>query len=223
MLETAYRNARERITAVAAALDEEQLQTTVPATPEWTVRQLISHLVGVAADVEAGRLDGVATDEWTARQVGERESRTLAELLAEWDDVGPVAESTLTDDQRFGPNLATDAICHEGDLREALGLGRVERGQWQPFLDVLMLFLRKQLQHNTSLLVSDETGQQWSCGSGEPATLLRTDGYELLRAGLSRRSRRQIAAWDWTPAPPSQMIDAFGVFGPRDDDQPTCG
>ncbi|MDT5151351.1 MAG: hypothetical protein QOI01_3084, partial [Mycobacterium sp.] len=57
-------------------------------------------------------------------------------------------------------------------------------------------------------------------GSGEPTTLLRADGYELLRATHSRRSRRQIVAWDWTPTAVEQMVERFGFFGPRDDDQP---
>lgn len=57
-----------------------------------------------------------------------------------------------------------------------------------------MQFLQKQLRHNTTLLIGDEQGHQWSCGSGEPATLLRVVGYELLRATFSRHSQRQIAA-----------------------------
>ena len=31
---------------------------------------------------------------------------------------------------------------------------------------------------------------------------------------FSRRSRRQIAAWDWTPTPIPQIIDSFGSSGP---------
>lgn len=83
-----------------------------------------------------------------------------------------------------------------------------------------MLFLRKQFRHTTTLLIRDEQGQQWNCGSGEPTILLRADGYELLRATCSRRSQRQIAALNWTPEPTEQIIERFGFFGPRDDDQP---
>jgi hypothetical protein len=83
-----------------------------------------------------------------------------------------------------------------------------------------MLVLRKRLRHNATLLIRDDEGQQWSCGSGEPTTLLRVDGYEILRAMHSRRSQRQIAAWDWTPSPVQHVIERVGYFGPRDDDQP---
>jgi len=220
MLDTAYRNVRTRVGDLAARLSDEQLEAPVPATPRWTVREVLAHLVGGAADAASGRLDGVTSEQWTARHVDERRRHSVDELLAEWDRVGRAAESTLTDQQILGPNLTADAICHEADLREALGLPRVDREHWQPFLEVMMLFVRRQLRHNPTLLIRDEQGRQWSCGSGRPTTLLCADGYELLRATYSRRSQRQIAAWNWTPAPAEQMIERFGFFGPRDDDQP---
>jgi uncharacterized protein (TIGR03083 family) len=220
MLDLIYHRARTRVSDLAATLSNEQLRAPVPATPRWTVRQLLAHLVGGATDAVSGRLDGVTSEPWTARHVAERRCHSVGDLLAEWDRIGPAAEFCLPQQQVYGPNLAADLICHEADLREALGLARVDREHWDPFLEVMMLFLRKQLRHTPTLLIRDEQGQQWSCGSGEPTTMLRADGYELLRATFSRRSQRQIAAWNWTPTPPAQMIERFGCFGPRDDDQP---
>ncbi|WP_431235933.1 hypothetical protein ACQ856_26850 [Mycolicibacterium psychrotolerans] len=140
--------------------------------------------------------------------------------MDEWDRLGADADATLTDDQRYGPNLAIDTVCHESDLHEALGLPRVDREHWQPFLDVTMCYLGRQLRDSPTLRIEDEQGAQWSCGIGQPATLLRADGYELLRANLSRRSLRQIAAWEWARTPTEEMIHGFGVFGTRVDDQP---
>jgi uncharacterized protein (TIGR03083 family) len=220
MLETIYRETRARVCDLAASLSGDQLRTPVAATPNWTVHELLAHLVGCAGDAASGRLDGVTTEAWTARHVAERRRLSVGELLAEWDRVGRRAESLLTDEQIYGPNLAADAICHEADLHEALGLPRVDRGHWQPFLDVMMLYLRSERQHAATLVITDEQGQQWICGSGPSATALRADGYELLRAMFSRRSRRQIAAWNWTITPDEQLIECFGFFGPRDDDQP---
>ena len=220
MLDIIYRKARARVADLAAMLSDEQLQAPVPATPRWTAHELPAHLVGCAADAASGRVDGAPGEQWTSRHVEERGGRSVGELLDEWERIGPVAESTLTEEQIFGPNIAADAICHEADLHEALGLPRVDREHWQSFLEAMMLFLRKQLRHGTTLLIRDEEGQQWSCGSGEPTTLLRADGYELLRATHSRRSQSQIAAWDWTPTPADHMIERFGFFGPRNDDQP---
>lgn len=220
MLDAIYRGTRGRIVDLAGTLSDAQLRTPVPATPHWTAHEVLAHLVGCAADAASGRLDGAPGEQWTARHVAERRSRSVGDLLDEWDGIGLAAEATLADDQIHGPNLAADAICHESDLHEALGLPRVDREHWQPFLEVMMLHLRKQLQASTALLISDDQGQQWNCGSGEPTTLLRADGYELLRATHSRRSQRQIAAWDWTPCAVAYMVERFGLFGPRDDDQP---
>lgn len=221
MLDMVYRKARGRVTDLAAALSDGQLLAPVPATPEWTVRELLAHLVGGAADAASGRVDGAPGEQWTARHVAERRGYSIGELLTEWEHVSPAVEASLAGQQFTGPSLAADVICHEADLREALGLARVDREYWhQPFLEVMMLLLGQRLRHTTMVKVRDEHGHEWRCGSGEPTMLLRTDGYELLRAMFSRRSRRQIAAWDWTPTPTGKVIDSFGVFGTRDDDQP---
>lgn len=220
MLESMYLAARGRVSELAATLSDNQLQLHVPATPRWTVHELLAHLVGCAADAVSGRLDAVTSDQWTARHVRERRRTPVDELMAEWKRLGADADATLADDQLYGPNLAIDATCHEADLHEALGLPRVDRGHWQPFLDVMMAYLGRQLSTGTSLLIEDEQGQRWTFGPGQPTTMLRADGYELLRANLSRRSLRQIASWKWTPMPSEDMLYPFGVFGTRVDDQP---
>lgn len=221
MLDVSYRKARERIADLVTALGGDQLRAPVPATPGWTVHELLAHLVGVAADTASGRLDGAPGEQWTARHVAERRRHSVDELLTEWDRISPAVESSLRGQQLSGPGPAPDLICHEGDLREALGRPRMDREHWQqPFLERMMLLLGRRLQHATTLLIHDEQGQEWSCGSGDPVTVLRADGYELMRAMFSRRSRRQIAAWNWTSAPDEHTIEQFGVFGPRDDDQP---
>ncbi|OBH20610.1 maleylpyruvate isomerase family mycothiol-dependent enzyme [Mycolicibacter terrae] len=219
MLDAIYRAARDRIGNLAAGLGDHQLRTPVPATPGWTVHDVLAHLVGGAADVLAGRLDGAPGDSWTARHVAERRDHPVEELLAEWERAAPAVEASLPK-QHTGPNLAADAICHEADLHEALGLPRTDRAHWQPLLEVMARFPGRRLGDTATLVIIDELGQQWRSGSGESVTQLRADGYELMRGVFSRRSRRQIAGWDWSPEPPSAVVDGFGAFGPRDDDQP---
>lgn len=219
MLEVTYRAARGRVAALAAGLGDHQLRTPVPATPGWTVHDVLAHLVGGAADVLANRLDGAPGDSWTARHVAERRQRPVGELLLEWEHAAPAVESSLPA-KHTGPNLAADVICHEADLHEALGLPRTERAHWQPFLDVMGYLPGRRLRDTATLVITDELGQQWRCGSGESVTVLRADGYELMRGVFSRRSRRQIAGWDWSPEPLGPVVDGFGAFGFRDDDQP---
>lgn len=220
MLDAIYRAARGRITTLAGGLGEDQLRIPAPATPSWTVHDLLAHLVGGAADAAGGRVDGAPGTEWTARHVAERRNRPIDELLDEWEVVGPTVEASLAGRPFSGANSAADALCHEADLHEALGLPRPDREHWQPFLDAMGHLPGRRLRDTATLLIHDELGQEWRGGSGESVILLRADGYELLRGLYSRRSRRQIAAWDWSPAPTAQLLDGFGVFGHRDDDQP---
>lgn len=219
-LASTYRQARARVSHLFGALSTDQLHLLVPATPSWTVHDVLAHLVGGAADAAGDRLDGAGSQGWTKRHVGERRTRTVGELLDEWDEVAPTIESTLTDDMMTRPNIVADTLCHECDLREALGLTALDREHWQPFLDVMMRYLAHQLRREATLIIRDEHGEQWTCGTGEPTTLLRAKSYELFRAAYSRRSQRQMAAWTWTPAPSDALIGRIGFFGPRLDDQP---
>lgn len=142
MLDTSYHHARTRIAALAGTLSDHQLRTPVPATPGWTIHQLLAHLVGGAADAAAGRIDNAGSQQWTARHVAERQQDPIETLLTEWDHVGPAVEAQLTGRRFSGPNLAADLICHEADLHEALGLPRVDRAHWHhPYLDTMMALL----------------------------------------------------------------------------------
>ncbi len=219
MVEGVYRDARHRLAGLVAELTQLQLQVPVPATPAWTVHELVAHLVGGAADVASGRLDGAPGAGWTARHVGERKGQPVGELLAAWERVGPVVERGLAGEAPRGPNLAWDLLCHEGDLHEALGLARPDRQHWQAALETTMGLVGRRLRQPGTLVICDEQGQQWVCGLGEPSTLLTADGYELLRGAFSRRSQQQIAAWNWSPAPP-KLLRRFGLLGAYQDDQP---
>lgn len=224
MLDLAYRHARQRVTELVTELDDDQLSSRIPATPRWTAHDLLAHLVGGAADAASSRVDGAPGPAWTERHVAERRGTSPQALLREWEHVGATIETGLIGRRFTGPNIAADLICHEADLREAFGLGRVDRTHWhEPFLEVMMRLLNLRLRNTATVIVGDEHGQQWRCGSGEFATTVHADGYELLRAMFSRRSRRQIGAWNWASAPTPTLVDAFGFFGPRDDDQPIPG
>ncbi len=219
MVTGVYRDARHRLAGLVAELTETQLRVRVPGTPAWTVHEVVAHLVGGASDVASGRVDGAPGEGWTERHVGERRARSVGELLAEWERVGPAVELGLTGQVPRGPNMAWDLLCHEGDLHEALGLARPDRKHWQAPLETMMELVGRRLREPGTLVINDELGQQWVHGAGTPHTRLTADGYELLRGAFSRRSQHQMAAWSWSPAPP-RLLRRFGLFGPRHDDQP---
>jgi hypothetical protein len=76
MLDVIYRKARTRISDLAATFSDEQLRAPVPATPKWTMHELLAHLVGCSADAASGRVDGAPGEQWTARHVEERRAST---------------------------------------------------------------------------------------------------------------------------------------------------
>jgi len=70
-----YRANVAAITRLASDPDADGLATTVPGSPDWTVRDVLAHLAGGPADALAGRMEGAPGPEWTARHVGERSRR----------------------------------------------------------------------------------------------------------------------------------------------------
>ena len=74
-------------------------QWTRPVDPEelsgWTVRDVVAHVVGIAADLNAGRFGSGSADDWAAEQVRSRKDRSVDELSDEWDLEAPRFEDGL--------------------------------------------------------------------------------------------------------------------------------
>ena len=73
----AYRLLRERILDLALAADP---TTPVPTCPGWTVKELLAHVTGVAADVVGGNIAEAGTDPWVEVQVAARRDLTVEEI-----------------------------------------------------------------------------------------------------------------------------------------------
>ncbi len=189
-----YRENVAAVTSLAGELAPAQLDSAVPATPAWTVRDLLGHLVGAPADAVAGRMDGAPGPEWTARHVAERRALTVDELVAELrSNVDAVAESTI-DNPR--PAIVWDIAVHHADLHEALDRGALPDRLWAPVLAAV-------------------APMKLGAAGGVPEEV---DDYELFRALFSRRSRTQMQAWGLPLS--SDQLDELCIFGPREDDQP---
>jgi hypothetical protein len=190
---------RARVTTLARAADVAAMDAMCPTTPEWRGRDVLAHLVGVDADILAGRLEGAGTDAWTAVQVDARRDHSVADLCAEWDETGPRVEAVAA---AFGPvagQWVFDACTHEHDLRLLLGApgardsdAVLTGGTWIPD----RLGERLDATGRPALHLTLEDGPV-TLGTGRPATGLRTTRFEMMRALAGRRSRTQIDAWDW--------------------------
>lgn len=189
-----YRANVEAVCALAETLHAEDLSRLVPATPDWTVHDLLAHLAGTPADLLADRMDDAPSPAWTARQVDARAARSPADLVAELQSNVDAVVATLEGNER--PALVWDAAVHHADLHEALGKGAPPEQMWRPVLEALA---PRMLGES-----ADAVGE--------------VPDYELFRAFFSRRSRTQMLGWG-TPLEPA-MLDGLCIFGPRDDDRP---
>src|SRR2546421_7015648 len=117
-----YGALRSRVSGLVRGADEDQLERHTPAAPEWRVRDVVAHLSGITADINAGNLDGVATDAWTARQVDARRDWSIEQMLEEWDTEGAKVEAMMASLPEVAVGqMTTDAATHEQDIRGGPG------------------------------------------------------------------------------------------------------
>lgn len=212
-LATAYQDSRERITALVAPLDDAAQRTPVAACPKWAVRDVVAHLYAVADEWADGRLGGPPTDEHTAAHVAQYADHTLSDLLARWSDAAARLDALATTDG-LEPPLG-DIACHEHDIRGALGRpGARDSLAVTHTADRLLTMLDSPIP----LRVTVEDGEYISGPDhGDVETSLRTTRFDALRWRTGRRSRRQLAAMDWT-GDPTPLLDHLYLFGPADAD-----
>jgi uncharacterized protein (TIGR03083 family) len=206
-----YRDGRNRFIDVVRDADP---TTTVPACPKWTVKDVLSHVAGIPADVLAGRVDGVATEPWTQAQVDARRSATIAEICTEWQETGAQVDAMVDSFGPTGAQLLFDLTTHELDVRAALGAPAPASLE---VYDVALGFVMDNLLADVPLrFVADD--RAWS-GEGSPVATLTTSKRELIRAVAGRRTRSQIADMSWS-GDPTPYLDAFarGPFTFPDDD-----
>jgi uncharacterized protein (TIGR03083 family) len=197
-----YAAARGRVRSLLADIDDDAAATVVPSCPAWTVHDLCAHLVGVPASLVA-RDNPPAGDNqpWVDRHVAERADRSVAELLDEWDAVGPAFEGLMRKLPHAFGGLVYDAVAHEHDLRGALGCpGDRDGAGVLASLDVMVPMVERDLAANepTPGTLRLRVGErEWVVGEGTPMVSLTTTPFELMRLLGSRRSRGQILAAPW--------------------------
>src|SRR5207244_3526942 len=91
-----YEQLRNEISELVATLEPGELDKPAPATPGWSIRDIVAHLAANATYTVAGDFPreffeafgesaAVAmVNDWTARQLEDRRGRSLEDLLQEW-------------------------------------------------------------------------------------------------------------------------------------------
>lgn len=213
-----YRQGRARMVALVHDLDPAGAATIVPASPAWTVADVMAHMAGIAADVTAGKVEGAGTDAWTDDQVASRKGTPIAELVAEWEANAAGVEAMLgAVPARAGLRVVADLVTHEHDIRGALGRGgdRDSPGveaALQAYVGGLHARLKGKGLGPLRLVAGNE---EWVVGAGddaEPQATVRAEPFDLFRALSGRRSRSQIEDLDWEGSP-SPFVDHFSQYG----------
>jgi uncharacterized protein (TIGR03083 family) len=237
-LAAVYDSTRRTLVDLITSLPEDRLDTEVPATKGWTIRNVVTHLCADATCVinadfpsvffdSFGEDDAVRTlNEWTAGQLADREGLTLDELFKKWDEDAEVVASMMRGDKDW-PDvmpwfadrvLLTDLAVHQQDIYGALG---IERDRESPQVKIglagyigTMDFRLKQAGGPTVRLEAGE--KNWTAGPGEPIATVRSDRFEFFRAMSGRRNPDQIKALDWD-GDPEPFIGYFYPYGVRAD------
>lgn len=201
----AWSAAHERVCALVASLAADQVEARVPACPDWTVRDLLSHVVGLGADVLAGDEPDDHHQTWTAAQVDARRDRSAAELIAEWRALAPDLVAWM---REHGSRPLNDVVVHEQDLRSAVGRpGARDTDGFALVRDRMAERFGEAAPAGIALV-----GETWSWGPASAPTRLRASDFDLGRALTSRRTAAQLRAWteagDVTP-----YLDAFAGLG----------
>jgi len=209
-----YAEARLRLCDLVRSMPDDQLATTVPATPKWTVKDVIAHLVGGPTDLLDGVFGGPGgMDGWTANHVNTRRDKTLDEILDEWAAISPKVEEAVDAEGSRVVVLVADVVTHEQDVRNATGN---QGARDTSGIDWTLQFFTGQVGHRLKeagapALRIRAGKDEWLLGDGEPVTTVDADEYELVRGMVGRRSESQIRSWRWRgdPAPYLPVISVF--------------
>ena len=191
----AWREAHERVCALVLDVPAGALEARVPACPDWTGRELLSHVVGLGADV----LDGDEPDDhhagWTQAQVDARRDRSVEELVGEWR---ALADDLAAWMRQHGSRPLNDVVIHEQDLRGALHRpGGAHSSGVAIVRDRMAARLRGALGGRPPLAL---VGQVWTWTSdGGPVddahVVLEAGDLDLFRALCSRRTAGELRGW----------------------------
>ncbi len=211
----AYGQARQRFAALVAELEPETLARKVPACPDWSIKDLTSHVVGIARDLNRSNVDDPGGEAWTAAQIAEGATKSIPELLTEWEGFSIEIEKAM---EFMHPAISgvtvADLIVHEHDLRGALDRpgARDSSGVSLALFTYTRMLGRRLKSDGAPPLRIITGGQTYDLGEGAPDTTLSGNAFEIFRSLCGRRTKREIAGlqWEGDPAP---YLDRFSNYG----------
>ena len=192
-----YEASRLRTTALLDGISEEDELRVVPTCPDWRVRDLLSHVNGLAEELSAGRGPTGDPQEWASRLVTDRADISVADQLGQFATNGPAFEATLRKVPQLG-QLVIDLVSHEHDFAGALG---TQSDRSSSGIELVMWaktsFVEKDL-HANGLQAIRVTGggHTFEYGTGDVELEVRGGLWEMFRLTGGRRSMAQLITSD---------------------------
>jgi uncharacterized protein (TIGR03083 family) len=205
-----WTRAQARVVELVRGIDSHEAARPVPACPDWSVRDLLAHVVGYSTDVLADHEDDDHNPAWTQAQVDARAGRGVADLVAEWIGNTAPLQAWMAE---HGVRPLNDVVIHEQDLRGALGVPGAHD-------TAALAALRDRFAGRVADAVADAglpplrlEGVGWAHGPEDAVVALRADGFDLARAVMARRSARQLRAWT-VRGDVEPYLPCFATLGP---------
>ena len=233
-----YEQLRNDISELAAALGPEELDKPVPATPGWSIRDVVAHLAADASCTVAGDFPheffeafgesaAVAkVNEWTSRQLEERRGRPLEDLLQEWKSSSHDLTAMMRGEKSWPEGtvafadrvILTDAAVHQQDIFGALGIERArEAAPIKIGLSGYIVTMGWRLAAASIPPPRFDVGDKsYAAGEGEAVATVHASRFELFRAMSGRRNPDQIRAYRWD-GDAEPYIPYFYPYGIRED------
>lgn len=202
--------------AVTSLITEENQLTSIPACPDWTLRDILGHFVGTFEDVRDGNTAELGQPQWTAAQVARHADADLDTIKRTWNALIAVdADRTAA----IGAAVLPDIVVHEFDVRGAVG--NRENRDSPAILAAGTIFSqivnRAMIAANVPALRVIMGDDELVLGEGDPVAELCTTPFEVSRVFTGRRSLAQIRALDWS-TDPSPWEQHISFFPPRSTD-----
>ena len=217
-LEQYYTAAATSFIAFARKIDDEDWSRPVPCAPQWTVRDVLSHVAGVPDDALQGRLVGVGTSAWSASQVERHADSTIDELLARWEEqIEPFATLVV---ETGSANATLDCHCHEHDIRHALDLhgsrdSDIVKAAGEAFVSGIDVPFPIGVEMDR--LVVTNGHPDLGRAPHEEVVLRNSSHFEVFRSRLGRRSFGQVEDYEWRgpTARIAQVLEVWFMFEPN--------
>jgi hypothetical protein len=174
----AYTELFERVSKLIDFEPESITSAMVPHCPKWTVKCVLSHMIGVPEDVLLGQMEGVTTEAWTQRQVDRHTEQSKNELLANWSNTYENFKALLPKiPQPTISQFVFDQVTHEHDIRHAISQPGARNSR---AIAVAEGFVRD--------LIARNPDPEINALADSPKI-----GFDFVRSFTGRRSKAQIA------------------------------